>query len=64
MKHSPKPNTNSVPAQDVTNVETHENVLVNKPIPRTSPASLGETLPVIIRERRVWAGLSLNCGGK
>src|ERR1017187_7114730 len=30
-----------------------------KPIPRTSPTPLSETLPVIIRERRLRAGLSL-----
>jgi transcriptional regulator with XRE-family HTH domain len=31
-----------------------------KPIPRASPAPLSETLPAIIRERRLRAGLSLN----
>jgi hypothetical protein len=30
MKHSPRPNTNSVPAQDITNTEIHEKVVVNE----------------------------------
>jgi predicted Ser/Thr protein kinase len=34
MKHSPKPNTNAVPAQDITNIETYENVIVNEDLKR------------------------------
>jgi hypothetical protein len=34
MKHSPKPNTNALPAQDMTSIQTHENVIVNEDLKR------------------------------
>jgi hypothetical protein len=34
MKHSPRPNINSVPAQDITFIQTHENVIVNEDLKR------------------------------
>jgi serine/threonine protein kinase len=34
MRHSPRPNTNSVPAQDITFIQTHENVIVDEDLQR------------------------------